>query len=49
MGARVFKDTRNSGIIFERQHENECIIGFVDSNYTGDLDKQQFTIVHFFT
>ena len=40
---RYLKGTRNKGIMFERQHGDVCITGFIDSDYAGDLDKRRFT------
>ena len=46
---KFLKGTRNKGIMFERQHENTCITGFIDSDYARDLNKHQFTTGYIFT
>ena len=35
---RYLKGTKELGIMFERQHGEYNIVGFVDSDYTSDLD-----------
>jgi len=46
---RYLKGTRNKSIMFERQHDDACITGFVDSDYAGDLDKRRSTTGYVFT
>jgi len=45
---RYLKGIINKGIMFERQHRDACITGFVDSDYAGDLDKRQSTMGYVF-
>ncbi|TXG53180.1 hypothetical protein EZV62_022349 [Acer yangbiense] len=46
---RYLKGTKELGIMFERQHGETNIVGFVDSNYAGDLDKRRSTMGYVFT
>jgi hypothetical protein len=46
---RYLKGTKELGIMFERQHGETNIVGFVDSDYAGDLDKRRSTTGYVFT
>ena len=46
---RYLKGSRNKGIMFERQHGDACITGFIDSDYARDLDKHRSTMGYVFT
>ena len=42
--------TVDVGLVFERDDTcDQYAIGFVDSDYAGDLDKRQLTTVYVFT
>jgi len=47
---RYIKGTINVGLVFEKDStgKQECI-GYVDSDYAGDLDKRRFTMGYVFT
>ena len=40
---RYLKGTKDLGILFERKHESESVVGYVDSDFAGDLDKRRST------
>jgi len=40
---RYLKGTKNKGIMFERQHGDACITGFIDSDYAVYLNKHRST------
>jgi len=46
---RYIKSTIDVGLVFEKDSigKQECI-GYVDSNYAGDLDKRWFTMGYVF-
>ncbi|TXG57384.1 hypothetical protein EZV62_018697 [Acer yangbiense] len=46
---RYLKGTKELGIMFERQHGENNIVWFVDSDYAGDLDKRRSTMQYVFT
>jgi len=46
---RYLKGIKNLDIMFERQYEEVCIIGFIDSDHAGDLDKWRSTTSYVFT
>ena len=44
------RGTSNVGLIFDRNHNtSNSIVGYVDSNYAGDLDKRRSLIGYIFT
>ena len=46
---RYLKGTKELGIMFERQHGETNIVGFVDSDYASDLDKRRSITGYVFT
>lgn len=45
---RYLKRTKHLGILYERTSDNECIYGFSDADYAGDLDIRQSTTGYLF-
>ncbi|KAL6273672.1 hypothetical protein ACE6H2_024364 [Prunus campanulata] len=45
---RYLKGTKRFGILFERQQRKACVLGYVDSDYAGDLDKRRSTTGYVF-
>jgi hypothetical protein len=43
------KGTKDLGILFERQQEESFVFGFVDADFSGDLDKRRSTTGYVFT
>lgn len=46
---RYLKGTKDLGILFERKHESESVVGYVDSDFAGDLDKRRSTTGYVYT
>ncbi|KAM7513548.1 hypothetical protein LguiA_003131 [Lonicera macranthoides] len=46
---RYLQGTKSLGIVFERKDGADSVAGFVDSDYTGDLDKRRSTTGYVFT
>ncbi|KAE8655753.1 Retrovirus-related Pol polyprotein from transposon TNT 1-94 [Hibiscus syriacus] len=46
---RYLKGTMGHGIIFSSQEDNPLVVGYVDSDYAGDLDNRRSTIGYVFT
>ncbi|PKA59453.1 Retrovirus-related Pol polyprotein from transposon TNT 1-94 [Apostasia shenzhenica] len=43
------KGTSDYGLLFEKNSNSDFLIGYVDSNYVGDLDKRRSTTGFIFT
>ena len=43
------KGTKSLGILFEKQGKEACVLGYVDADYAGDLDKRRSTTGYVFT
>ncbi|CAL2260332.1 unnamed protein product [Prunus armeniaca] len=41
--------TKKLGILFERQQRKTCMLGFLDSDYAGDIYKRRSTAGYVFT
>ncbi|KAE8712608.1 hypothetical protein F3Y22_tig00110239pilonHSYRG00037 [Hibiscus syriacus] len=46
---RYLKGTVRHGIVFGSQRDNPLVVGYVDLDYTGDLDNRIFTTEYVFT
>ncbi|KAE8727716.1 putative ribonuclease H protein [Hibiscus syriacus] len=46
---QYLKGTVGHGIVFGSQRDNPLVVGYVDSDYTGDLDNRRSTIGYVFT
>eukprot|EP00268_Persea_americana_P052517 TRINITY_DN5882_c0_g1_i3.p1 TRINITY_DN5882_c0_g1~~TRINITY_DN5882_c0_g1_i3.p1 ORF type:complete len:175 (-),score=26.15 TRINITY_DN5882_c0_g1_i3:42-566(-) len=46
---RYLKATKDLGILFERKHESESVVRYVDSDFAGDLDKRRSTTGYVYT
>ncbi|CAL9018854.1 unnamed protein product [Prunus brigantina] len=40
---RYLKGTKKLGILFERQQRKACVLGYVNLDYAGDIDKRRST------
>ncbi|CAI0428715.1 unnamed protein product [Linum tenue] len=40
---RYLKGTQKYGILYKRQEEGDCLFGYTDSDYAGDLDDRKST------
>ncbi|XP_058003903.1 secreted RxLR effector protein 161-like [Hevea brasiliensis] len=46
---RYLKDTTNVSLTFDRAKMNDSVVGYVDLDFTGDLDKRRSLIGYLFT
>ncbi|KAE8695213.1 Oxygen-dependent coproporphyrinogen-III oxidase [Hibiscus syriacus] len=46
---RYLKGTMGHGIVFVSERDNPLVVGYVDSNYAGDLDSRRSTTGYVFT
>ena len=46
---RYLNGTAGYGILFAKQHGDNSMVGYVDSNYASNIDDRRFTIGYVFT